>query len=332
MRPGEAEAALSAKSRTVLEDRAFAESVIEASADCIKFIGLDGALLFMNSLGLRLMQIDDFATYHGKPYAAMWPAHNRAIVERALEAARGGEVARFCADCLTAKGEQRWWDVVMSPVRDADGRIKGLAAISRDVTERRREEEAAALMAQEAAHRTKNFFAVVEGLISLSARRASQEAQTFAETLRARLAALGRAVNYVGPLEPAPHLSLHGLARELFAPYDSIALSGDDAQVGRNGSAALALALHELSTNAVKYGALARPGGRAKVETRRRGDRYEIVWEESGARLGKPGAPGFGSTLIDNAVRTHLEGAIERTWRAEGLRVRMDVALGALAR
>lgn len=316
----------------VLDDQAFATSLLEASADCIKFIGPDGRLKYMNTLGLCLMEIDDFSAVEGQPYVSLWPAHNRAMLEEALETARGGEIARFRGDCPTAKGAPRWWEVVVSPVRAGDGGVKGFVAVSRDVTARHLEEEAAALMAQESAHRTKNFFAVVEGLISLSARRASPESQAFAETLRARLSALGRAVNYVGPLEPAPDLSLHALAHELFSPYGAIKLRGDDAPVGRNGAAALALALHELSTNAVKYGALAQPTGSVTVTTTRDGERYRILWEETGAVGAKQGAGGFGTMLIENAIRTHLEGTLEREWRAEGLVARMDVALEALAR
>lgn len=317
---------------TVLDDIAFAESVLEASADCIKFVSLDGRLRYMNTLGLCLMEIDEFSAVEGQLYTALWPAHNRPMLEEALETARRGQVARFRGDCPTAKGKTKWWEVVVSPVRAAEGGVKGFVAISRDVTDRHLEEEAAALMAQESAHRTKNFFAVVEGLISLSARRASKDSQAFAETLRARLSALGRAVSYVGPLEPAPDLSLHALAYDLFSPYGAIKLRGDDAPIGRNGAAALALALHELSTNAVKYGALAQPNGHVTVATKRDGDRYQIIWEEHGAVGAQQGASGFGSMLIENAVRTHLEGVFEREWRESGLVLRMDVALEALAR
>lgn len=317
----------------LFEDRAFAESVLESSADCIKFIGLDGAIRYMNGLGLCMNEIDSFSVVDGKSWASLWPEAARATIEGALSEARAGRVARFSGFCPTAKGNPKWWEVVVSPVRGPGGQPKGMVAISRDVTERKREHEAAELLAREMAHRLKNFFTVIDGLIAMSARRAP-EAKEFSETVRARLAALGSAVNYVGPLEAPPDLSLHGLLAGMFAPYGSaeIQLSGDDAVVGRNGSASIALAMHELATNAVKHGALAKPEGRVRVTTRRDGPRYQIEWRETGAVDPKPGVAGFGSTLMENAVGAHLEGALERDWTASGLIVRMNVALEALAR
>ncbi len=315
-------------------DPAFAASVLEASADCIKFIDLDGKIRFMNGLGLCLNEIDDFSEVEGRTWASMWPQHHGLMIAEALEEARAGRVARFSGECPTAKGVPKWWDVVVSPVLDpVSGKLKGMVAISRDVTASWREKEAAQLLTQEMAHRLKNFFTVIDGLISMSSRRAP-EAKEFADIVRARLSALGSAVNYVGPLEAPPDLSLHGLLNDLFAPYGSaeIKVEGDDAIIGRNGSAALALAVHELATNAVKHGALSAPQGRVLVTTAKRDDRYEIVWRETGGPPAHAGTPGFGSTLLENAARTHLDGELERLWTATGLTVRLDLALDALAR
>lgn len=321
-------------------DSDLAASMLEASADCIKLLNLDGTLQYMNRPGVALMEVGDPASIYGKHYTVLWPEEHAGVICGALEKARSGEVARFSGDCPTARGTPKWWDVIVSPVAGPDGKPKMLLAVSRDITESKRAAEASALLAQEAAHRVKNFFAVVDGLIALAARRAPSDTQAFAGSLRARLAALGRTATYLGPLnytEGDPR-SLHGLLTELFAAYGEtpggqIDVRGEDAMVGRAGAASLALALHELATNAVKYGALSRPGGRVVLAIGREDDAVTLRWEERGG----PAAPaptrsGFGSTLIDNSVNTYLSGALERDWGDDGLAVRMRLSAEALAR
>jgi diguanylate cyclase (GGDEF)-like protein/PAS domain S-box-containing protein len=115
--------------------------VMEASADCIKIMSVTGRLQVMNGPGLCAMEIDDFAPLVGAEWPSLWPAEARGTVETAMRAARKGEVARFSAPCPTAKGTDKWWDVVVSPIRDGDDRVHRLLAISRDVTEQRRATE-----------------------------------------------------------------------------------------------------------------------------------------------------------------------------------------------
>jgi len=313
--------------------------MVEASADCIKLVSLEGTLRYMNAKGVVLMELGDAAGIYGKPYASLWPEKHVAMITDALAEARAGRVARFSGDCPTARGVLKWWDVVISPVLGADGKPKSLVAISRDITERKRAEEAVSLLAQEAAHRVKNFFAVVDGLIALAARK-SPEAHAFATALRARLAALGRTATYLGPLNYAEGdpRSLHGLLTELFAAYGEtpgaqIEVQGDDAMVGRAGAASLGLALHELATNAVKYGALSKAGGRVALVIAREEDAVTLHWQERGGPAANaPTRTGFGSTLIDNSVRTYLAGELEREWREQGLAVRMRLSADALSR
>src|SRR5690606_3859794 len=133
-----------------------------------------------------------------------------------------------------------------------------------DITERKEIEEARELLARELSHRIKNIFAVVNSLVTLSA-RGNEAAKPFAETVRARLTALGRAHDYVRPgLGDGPAAegqTAHGLFAALLAPYQDnddplIIVEGDDAPIGMRAATALALIIHELATNAVKYGAL----------------------------------------------------------------------------
>jgi diguanylate cyclase (GGDEF)-like protein/PAS domain S-box-containing protein len=116
-------------------------SIMEASADCIKIMSKAGRLQLMNGPGLCAMEIDDFAPLRGAAWAGLWPPVARPVVEESVRKAQRGEVARFSAEGHTAKGTAKWWDVVVSPIRSADGRVHQLLAISRDVTEQRRTTE-----------------------------------------------------------------------------------------------------------------------------------------------------------------------------------------------
>lgn len=167
-------------------------SLFDGSDDCVKILELDGRLVAMNANGLCTMEIDDFDTLRGQPWPSLWPEPLRATVEAAMEQARGGGMARFSAECPTAKGTPKSWEVAVWPI-NADGLPQRLVSVSRDVTEQKRMEEEMSLFARELGHRIKNMFAVVDGVIAMSA-RSTPEAADFADDLRRRLRSLGNAI------------------------------------------------------------------------------------------------------------------------------------------
>ena len=119
------------------ESLAFNQSILEASADCVEVIDLDGRLLFMNDQGWAALEIEDASQFVGKNWAELWPRAERFKVEAALQAAREGRAGRFDGGCPTATGKKKWWDVIVTPVRDENGQPKRFLAISRDITEQR---------------------------------------------------------------------------------------------------------------------------------------------------------------------------------------------------
>ncbi|WP_159351290.1 PAS domain-containing protein [Roseomonas harenae] len=123
---------------TALRDsEAFLRSVLDGNTDCLKVLDPQGRIEFMNANGRCLMEIEDFDAIKGREWAQLWPEEARAQIEEATATALAGSPARFEAFCPTAKGSPRWWDVAVSPIRDAAGRVTRIISASRDITERR---------------------------------------------------------------------------------------------------------------------------------------------------------------------------------------------------
>src|SRR5690349_18739193 len=96
-------------------------SVLAASDDCIKIIGLDGSLLFMSEGGKRVMEVDNFDALRGCPWPDFWQGQGNVEAIAAIEAARNGQAARFEGAANTARGNPRIWDVRVSPILGPDG-------------------------------------------------------------------------------------------------------------------------------------------------------------------------------------------------------------------
>jgi len=231
-------------------------------------------------------------------------------------------------------GSFRWMTAVGRISRVQSGRAVKLTGVVVDISERKEAEEARILVSRELNHRIKNIFALTSGLISLSARD-FPEAADFANALRGRLASLSRAHDYVRPAgegDPARReQTLHGLIRALLEPYgqpnrERVTITGEDLPVGQGAATALALIVHELATNALKYGSLASENGHVAIQGMRDGEHYELIWRETGGPeiIGPPDRRGFGSQMADRAVSGQLGGKIERTWQGNGLLVRVN--------
>jgi two-component sensor histidine kinase len=240
-------------------------------------------------------------------------------------------------------GELRWIVARGRCGRDSLGANRRFSGAVIDITERKRAEEGQELLAKELSHRIKNIFTVIGGMVSLSASGTSEEVKGFAANLRRRLQALARAHEYVRPQggEARPTegaTTLKGLLATLLAPYGAeeagrMRLAGDDVPVGVKAATSLALILHELATNAAKYGALSRPEGGVAITGERLGERFGLTWRERGgpAVQGPPERRGFGTLLAERGAITQLGGSIAQDWAREGLTLRLEVPLARLA-
>ncbi|MBD2505720.1 PAS domain-containing protein [Nostoc muscorum FACHB-395] len=129
----------------------FKNRILDSSSDCIKVLSLDGRLLYMNTGGLCLMEIDDLNSYLNTEWLCFWKGSYQQQAEQALAAAKTGEVNIFRGYCPTVKGTPKWWEVVVSPILDASGQLERILLISRDITDRKKIE----LLLQESEARLK---------------------------------------------------------------------------------------------------------------------------------------------------------------------------------
>ena len=130
---------------------------------------------------------------------------------------------------------------------------------------------------------------------------------------------------------------MHGLLREILIPYEMdgvgrYEIDGEDVPVGERSATPIALVIHELATNAVKYGALSAADGMIRIKTRKDGDHVTISWQEVGGPAidHAPVHSGFGSQLSEISISDQLGGTLERRWETSGLTVKMTIRLAHL--
>jgi PAS domain S-box-containing protein len=219
---------------------------------------------------------------------------------------------------------------------DEQGRPIRFPGATVDITDLKQAQEAQELIARELSHRIKNIFAVVGGLVTLSA-RGHPEAKGFAEDFRRRVNALAQAHEYVRPHSPegvpvGSGETALGLMRVLLAPYrqggrERFVIEGEDVPIGAKSATALALIMHEQATNAVKYGALSVETGMVRLAGERDGDTYRLTWEEVGgpAVAGVPEREGFGTQMAARSAAGQLGGTITHDWAPGGLRITLSM-------
>jgi len=113
--------------------------LIEESSDCVKLVDLDGRIVYLNRAGVKALELDSADDLIGRVWVDVWEAEHRAPVQDAVAQAKAGDRAMFEGFCRTARGAEKWWEVVVTPVSDESGTVVQLLAVSRDITARRRD-------------------------------------------------------------------------------------------------------------------------------------------------------------------------------------------------
>ncbi|HEY0085499.1 MAG TPA: sensor histidine kinase, partial [Allosphingosinicella sp.] len=231
---------------------------------------------------------------------------------------------------LLPDGSNRWVQGLGEYIRSEGGAILRSRGVLMDVTDRRRAEEHQRLLINELNHRVKNSLAIVQGLAqqSFKGEAASQAAR---QAFEGRLSALAAAHDLL-TLEAWQSASLRRIVEDVIAPYcghrERFGVDGPDLALPPKVAVSLALGLHELCTNAAKYGALSRAEGRVRVGWSAKGGRLQLEWRETGGPpVEAPSRRGFGTRMIERGLASELGGKVEIAFEPAGVVCRIDAEL-----
>jgi two-component sensor histidine kinase/CheY-like chemotaxis protein len=223
----------------------------------------------------------------------------------------------------------------VSPIRDHTGRVVGASKVARDISDRKRAEEVQRLLIDELNHRIKNTLATVQAIATQTLRR-SPDPAAFVASFSGRIQSLARAHSLLTGAS-FQGADIHELVRDQLQlggePDQRLAWSGPSLTLEAQTALHMALVLHELGTNARKYGALSTPDGRVSVNWEvhtQDGRRLRLDWRESGGpKVRAPTTRGFGSMLIEHSLQAH-GGEVQMSWAETGLTCSINLPLPEL--
>ncbi len=246
-----------------------------------------------------------------------------------------------------ATGGWRWFQTRAAPTRSEEGEVIEWLGTSTDVQNLREMQDRQGVLVAELQHRTRNLLAVVRGMMDKTRREAPDPA-AFVAAFDDRLRALGRVQGLLSRLGTDDRIAFDDLLRAELAALGAVDAAGHGPQVALDGPAGVrlssgtvqtfALALHELATNAVKYGALAQPTGRLRVVWDLARDahgqlRLRVDWQESGVAMGERGAAprggGYGRELIERALPYQLGAETTYALGADGVRCTLSLPVSS---
>src|SRR5262245_51811643 len=315
-------------------------SLVETSADAIVTKDLDGIITSWNSGAERIFgyTADEMI---GKPINLLIPADRPDEEPSILQRIRRGERIEHYETVRRRKtGELIDISLSVSPLADETGKIVGASKIARDITVSRNAQETQTLLLGEMRHRINNLFAVTNSLVTLSA-RSSKTPKEMETAIKERLAALSRAQQLTRPgliareFEIREQATLKSLITAIFAPYAAdgskgaarIVVTGCDEEIDDRVVTSAALLLHELATNATKYGALSAPAGAIHIDCSFKENWLAIIWDERGGPPvdGPPQREGFGGSLARKIVENQFRGRFFNEWKPGGLLIRIEI-------
>jgi len=219
-----------------------------------------------------------------------------------------------------------------APLRDSEGTAQGAVCAAADVTERLRYEDHLKLLVNELNHRVKNTLAIVQSIAALTLKDTDATVRVDFEQ---RLLALSGVhtlltdANWDGARLMA--LAQTSLKAHLGGLRERISFVGDDFRIRPKSAVAVSIALHELGTNAVKYGALSSERGSVAVRWTINGGRFRLTWEEiGGPPVHPPVRKGFGSRMIERALSVELQGSVKIDYRPGGVVCTVDAPLDVI--
>jgi PAS domain S-box-containing protein len=262
----------------------------------------------------------------GKTDADVLPAAAAETIMAAKRTAmETGETQRLETD-FDLLGRKRSFYLVIEPLRDAQGAILGTTSVAVDISERKANEVQLRLLLRELTHRCKNLLAVIHAIARQTASR-TRSVEDFLDRFSARLVAIGCSHDLLiaddwhgASLRMLVEQQLGGHAERI---GEQIAIEGEDVMLKPEAVQNLGLALHELATNAQKYGSLSDPEGKVSIRWQfcEEASKLRLTWQENG---GPPVAPpqrsGFGRAMIETVVSQALDGDVKLSFPPKGVR------------
>jgi PAS domain S-box-containing protein len=306
-------------------------SIVEYSDDAIISKDLDGVILSWNRGAERLFGYTAEEII-GKPVGVLIPSERQDEEPAILARLRRGErIDHYETVRRRKNGTLVDISLTVSPIKNAEGKIVAASKVARDITERRRSEERITILAREAEHRAKNVLATVQATVRLTQ---SDTPEGLKHAIEGRIQALAN-VHRLFVESRWTGAEIHSLVKEELAAYSQdstgrVQLDGPKLLLEPNAAQAIAVILHELATNAAKYGALSTSTGCVEVEWSRPSDgRLILRWTEAGGpAVMPPTRRGFGTRVMENMVRGQLNGEMRFDWRAEGLACEIALPAG----
>ena len=299
----------------------YLSSIVENSDDAIVSKNLDGIITSWNRSAERVFGYTAEEAI-GQPITIVIP-QNRQDEERTIltRIRRGERIEHFETVRQRKHGSLIVVSLTVSPVKNAEGKIVGASKIARDITEQKRAQDQITTLAREAEHRSKNVLATVQATVALSQ---SDTPEGLKQAIEGRILALANVhslfveTRWIGA-------ELSTIATQELSPYSEkeegrVQIDGPQVLLEPNAAQVVAVTLHELATNAAKYGALSVPNGQISLTWLHEADGKLILrWSEIGGPPVKtPTHQGFGTRVIERTIG-QLKGKARFDWHADGL-------------
>lgn len=303
-------------------------AIVQSSDDAIIGKDLDGIITSWNK-GAERIYGHSAEEAIGAPVTIIMPPDRHDEEPEILERVRRGERIEPYETIRQRKhGSRIDVSLTVSAVRNIEGKIVGASMVSRDISERKRAEERIAALAREAEHRTKNILATVQATIQLSH---ADTPVALKRAIEGRLHALANC-HALFVESRWTGADVRDLVMQELLPYSQgdetrALVRGPDVLLEPNAAQAIAMIVHELATNAAKYGAFSTPKGHVKTEWMREPTgRFVLRWTEGGGPLvnNQPTRKGFGTLLMSRMIKS-LKGETNFEWREEGLHVEIAI-------
>ena len=302
-------------------------AIVASSGDAILSVGLDGKILSWNPGAERLFGFKAEEII-GKPKTLIIPEELISVAIAQLKLAQSGERVRTETQRLRRDGTRVEVSLDLAPIGDKHGAVIAMSTIAHDITDKKLAEEHQHFLMRELTHRSKNLLAVINAMARQTVRSADSLAD-FEKRFSSRIQGLAASHDILvsqdwaaAPLREliAKHINI--FADKLEARLE---LSGPEVYVGVEAAQTIGLALHELATNSVKYGALSQPNGKIIVHWKFEnmedgGSGLRVSWQERGGPpVIKPTRTGFGHIVTERMIAQSLNGDVTIDYAPTGL-------------